>query len=83
MVHLCRCYSKLRRPAQRADPSGQTLYEALVIARIRAFSECRWLAQQHAKTTALIELRRDQYRQRTGRELISSGNRALPEMECR
>jgi hypothetical protein len=55
----------------------------LVIARIRAFSECRWLAQQHAKTTALIELRRDQYRQRTGRELISSGNRALPEMECR
>ena len=24
---------------------------------------------QHAKTTALIDLRRDQYRQRTGREL--------------
>ena len=27
------------------------------------------LRDQHAKTTALIELRRDQYRQRTGREL--------------
>jgi hypothetical protein len=27
------------------------------------------LRDQHTKTTALIELRRDQYRQRTGREL--------------